>query len=126
MIDLNKQIDYWIHGAQNDIETAALLISGKKYLEGLFFCHLTVEKILKSLVVKATGQFAPKSHNLNYLSELASIQLNQDQTQFIAVLMKYQLEGRYPEYYPKLPSKETVNDYFVKTKTLLECLKLML
>jgi HEPN domain-containing protein len=109
-----------------DIETAELLISGKKYLEGLFFCHLTVEKILKALVVKAIGQFAPKSHNLSYLSELASINLNEEQAQFMAVLMKYQLEGRYPEYYPKLPSIETVNDYFVKTKTLLECLKLML
>lgn len=126
MVDLNKQIDYWIHGAQNDIETAELLISGKKYLEGLFFCHLTVEKILKALVVRATWKFAPKSHNLSYLSELASINLNEEQAQFIAVLMKYQLEGRYPEYYPKLPSIETVNDYFLKTKTLLECLKLML
>jgi len=44
----------------------------------------------------------------------------------MAVLMKYQLEGRYPEYYPKLPSIEIINDYFQKTKLLLECLKSML
>jgi len=70
MFDLGKQIDYWTRGADNDIETAELLISGKKYLEGLFFCHLTIEKILKALVVKRTDILAPKSHNLSYLSEL--------------------------------------------------------
>ena len=40
--------------------------------------------------------------------------------------MKYQLEGRYPEYYPKTPDVETVNEYLNKSKELLECLKLML
>ena len=126
MFDLGKQIDYWTRGADNDIETAELLISGKKYLEGLFFCHLTIEKILKALVVKRTDVLAPKSHNLSYLSELSSLKLSIDQAQFMAVLMKYQLEGRYPEYYPKLPSIEIINDYFLKTKLLLECLKSML
>ncbi len=52
MFDLEKQIEYWKRGADSDIETAEFLISGRKYLEGLFFCHLTIEKILKALVVK--------------------------------------------------------------------------
>ena len=49
MFDLKKQIDYWIKGAINDIDTAELLIKGKKYIEGLFFCHLCMEKALKAL-----------------------------------------------------------------------------
>jgi len=126
MVDLKKHVEYWVRGAESDFETAELLISGRKYLEGLFFCHLTIEKISKALVVKNTGQLAPKSHNLSYLSDLASVKLTAEQVSFMAVLMKYQLEGRYPEYYPKSPSIETVNDYFQKTKTLLECLRLML
>ncbi len=126
MFDLEKQIEYWKRGADSDIETAELLISGRKYLEGLFFCHLTIEKILKALVVKSTGQLAPKSHNLGYLSELATLELAQEHVFFMAILMRYQLEGRYPEYYPKLPSIEIVNEYFQKTKILLGCLKSML
>jgi len=126
MVDLNKQIDYWVRGADSDIETAELLISGRKHLEGLFFCHLTIEKIIKAFVVKNTNLLAPKSHNLSYLAELASISINEEQQSFMAVLMKYQLEGRYPEYYPKSPSAETVNDYLQKTKSLLLCLKSML
>ena len=67
MIDINKQIDYWVKGAYNDIETSELLLAGKKYVESLFFYHLSIEKILKALVVKSTNQMAPKSHNLIYL-----------------------------------------------------------
>ena len=126
MIDINKQIDYWINGAVSDIETAELLITGKKYIEGLFFCHLTIEKIFKALVVKKTKQLAPKTHNLNYLCELAGVVVSVENTLFMSVLMKYQLEGRYPEYFPKVPFVATVNDYFCKTKALFECLKQML
>jgi len=123
MIDIDKQIEYWQTGAENDIETAGILIANKKYVEGLFFCHLCIEKILKALVVKETRQIPPKSHNLIYLRDLARIDVTEEQQLFMAVLMKYQLEGRYPECYPKSPSIEIVNDYLCKTKELLQCLR---
>lgn len=123
---MNKQIDYWKNGAVNDLETAELLISGKKYIEGLFFCHLTIEKIFKALVVRKTNQLAPKTHNLNYLYELSGVKVSEEDTSFLSVLMKYQLEGRYPDYNPKVPLIETVNDYLCKTKSLFECLRQML
>jgi HEPN domain-containing protein len=126
MIDRNKQIDYWIGGAISDIETAELLIKGRKYIEGLFFCHLTIEKLLKALIVKNTGELAPKSHNLVYLAELAGISLVADQIQFMSILMKYQLEGRYPEFYPIKPPKVKVDEYFSSTKSLMQCLRQML
>jgi len=126
MFDTSKQIEYWTTGALSNIETAEILITGKKYFEGLFYCHLTIEKILKALVVKNIIQLAPKSHNLNYLTKLANIKVTKEQELFMAVLMKYQLEGRYPEYFPKAPTFEIVNEYLTKSKELLECLKLML
>jgi len=126
MIDINKQIDYWIKGATNDLGTAEILLAAGKNIEGLFFCHLTIEKSLKALVVKNTNQLAPKSHNLIYLSELSKISLTEDNTTFLSVLMKYQIEGRYPEYLPKVPSSEVAKDYFCKTKELFECLRKML
>jgi HEPN domain-containing protein len=89
MFDTKKQIEYWTTGAISNIETAEILITGKKYLEGLFYCHLTIEKILKALVIKNTGQLAPKSHNLNYLAELANITVSEEQALFMSVLMKY-------------------------------------
>jgi HEPN domain-containing protein len=125
-MDITRQISYWEKGSISDIETAEILLAGKKYLEGLFFCHLSIEKILKALVVKENHQLAPKSHNLHYLSELARVIITDEQAKFMSVLMKYQLEGRYPEYYPGRLSEKIVQDYFQKTKGLFECLRQML
>ncbi len=42
MIEVEKQIEYWHSGALGDIETAEILISNKKFIHGLFFCHLSI------------------------------------------------------------------------------------
>jgi HEPN domain-containing protein len=112
MAEIKKQIEYWIQGAESDIDTAGILIKKKKYLHGLFFCHLTIEKIVKALVVKATNQPPPRSHNLFKLLENAGIILGNEDADFFGILMKYQLEGRYPDYNPLIPEKKKVKEYF--------------
>ncbi len=44
MINIQRQIDYWIRGAEDDIETATLLIENNRLLHELFFCHLVKPK----------------------------------------------------------------------------------
>ena len=126
MLNIQKQIDYWIDGAEEDILTAELLIREKRILHGLFFCHLVIEKGIKANLVKKTQEIAPKSHNLIYLSENADLVFDEEMQIFIGILMKYQLEGRYPDYNPILPEQHTVNDYLNKTKDLFQWLKMKL
>ena len=126
MINIAKQIEYWCNMAENDIETAAILITSGKYIEGMFFCHLSIEKIIKAFIVKQTENIPVRSHDLFYLIEIAKIEITEEQTNFMQILMKYQLEGRYPEFYPKAPSPDKINDYLNKTKNLLLCFKKML
>ena len=116
MVNIEKQIDYWIKSAENDIETAGILIREGRILHGMFFCHLTIEKAIKSLYVNERKNYAPKTHNLIFLSEKANIKLNQDQEIFVGILMKYQLEGRYPDYDPIIPSIDLANYYLNQTK----------
>jgi HEPN domain-containing protein len=123
MADITKQIDYWTKGAENDLMTADLLIREKRILHGLFFCHLVIEKAIKAHVVKTSGDGAPKSHNLIYLSEKAGLEFDDETEIFLGILMKYQLQGRYPDYNPVLPDILKANEYFEKTKTLLKWLK---
>ncbi|MDD3687190.1 MAG: HEPN domain-containing protein [Bacteroidales bacterium] len=122
MIDLKKQIEYWTKGAEDDLSTAELLIREKKLLNGLFFCHLVVEKAIKAHVVKSSGEVAPKSHNLIFLSEKTDLVFDNETEIFLGILMKYQLEGRYPDYNPIIPDIVKVNDYLNKTKTLFQWL----
>jgi HEPN domain-containing protein len=126
MINIPKQIEYWVNSSADDRETSEILLEKKKYVHGLFFCHLAIEKILKALIVKTTKEIPPRSHDLFYLSKKAEIQLSEDKQQICQILMKYQLEGRYPESFPKNPDIELVHEYFEKTKALLEWLKTML
>lgn len=77
-------------------------------------------------MVKVSQEFAPKSHNLIYLAENSKIELSDEQLEFFGILMKYQLEGRYLGYSPRIPSKKEVENYLMKTKESLEWLKLKL
>ena len=123
MIDNIKQIEYWIKGAENDLLTAELLIREKRIVHGLFFCHLVIEKAIKAHLVKTSGEAAPRSHNLIYLSEKAGLKFDDDTEIFLGILMKYQLQGRYPDYNPFLPDNLKIIEYLEKTKNLIQWLK---
>jgi len=92
----------------------------------MFFCHLCIEKIIKVLVVKQIENIPPKSHDLFYLANLAKIQITDEQSDFMQILMKYQLEGRYPEYYQKSPSFDKINEYLYQSNILFQCFNKML
>jgi HEPN domain-containing protein len=119
MIDLKRQIEYWLKGANDDLDTAKILIERGRMVHGLFFCHLVIEKALKAHVVKQSSELAPRSHNLIHLAEIANLSLIEDDEIFLGILMKYQLQGRYPEYNPAIPEKVTVLNYLDKTEKLL-------
>ena len=96
-----------------------MLIRENKTLHGLFFCHLAIEKGLKAHVVKTTGEIPPKSHNLIYLMDLTKLTLCEEDENLLGILMKYQLEGRYPDHDPVIPSSNNSVDYMESTKDLL-------
>jgi len=81
MTIIQKQINYWIDGAEDDLITAGLLIKERRIIHGLFFCHLVIEKAIKAHFVKVVGEVAPRSHNLFYLSEKAEL-LYDDEIQY--------------------------------------------
>jgi HEPN domain-containing protein len=115
-MDSEKQIHYWIDSSIEDLETAAILLEKKRYLHGLFFCHLAVEKTLKGLYVKTKDELAPKTHNLIYLCSLSGIELSDATSELFAILMKYQISGRYPDNSAAGLEKEAAFDYYRRTE----------
>jgi len=51
---LKKIVEYWQKTAMRDYETMLGLFKIKRYPESLFFGHIALEKILKTLVVQET------------------------------------------------------------------------
>ncbi|MFO7862978.1 MAG: HEPN domain-containing protein [Salinivirgaceae bacterium] len=123
MINIHKQVEYWVSSAIDDFESAKILIERKRFLHGLFFCHLVIEKSLKAHVVKETEQIAPRSHNLIFLLEKCNLELTEEEEIFLGILMKYQLQGRYPDYNPVIPKIETIIEYLNETERLMLWLK---
>ena len=123
MVDIQKQVVYWQKGAIDDLETAKILISNNRLLHGLFLCHLVVEKSIKAIVVKTTNEIAPRSHNLLFLSEMTELEFDEDDEIFLGILMKYQLQGRYPDYNPVIPDKNKVVDYLNQTENIMTWLQ---
>jgi len=122
-MDIKKQIEYWINSSEDDLETAGLLIKNNKILFGLFLCHLCIEKAIKAHVVRCTGNVPPKIHNLSFLIEKTDLALSESQLLLCDTLMFYQLEGRYPGFNPKIPSKIKSEDILTQTKDLFQWLK---
>ncbi|HBX51844.1 MAG: hypothetical protein A2275_00545 [Bacteroidetes bacterium RIFOXYA12_FULL_35_11] len=122
-MEVKKQIEHWINTAVDDLETAELLIKNNKILFGLFICHLCIEKGIKAHVVRCTFNVPPKVHNLSYLLEKTDLIPSESQLLFCDTLMYYQLEGRYPAFYPKIPTQAKSEEILQQTKDLLQWLK---
>lgn len=125
-MDINPIVEYWIKSSEEDYKSAEGLLSLGRYVHSLFFCHLTVEKILKAIVVKNTGEQAPYEHNLYVLSRLTSIEFSKEQLDLLDETNTFNIKGRYDDYKFKFytkATKEYSEEYFKKTTDLYIWLK---
>ena len=109
MIDIKKQIEYWRAGAGEEWDLAADLFASGHTRHGLFFLHLTLEKIIKAHVCKKISDIAPKDHNLVRLAERAMLPLSEEDRSFLSGMTRFNVEGRYPDSYDQLPPAESVD-----------------
>ena len=108
-----EHIDYWLQQAEDDWEAVETLLSGRKNLQALFFAHLTIEKICKAAWIREnSNDIPPKTHNLIFLLSQTSINLKEDQSEFLLNLNRFQIEGRYPDYISKI--RQICDDDFTK------------
>jgi HEPN domain-containing protein len=112
-----EYIDYWVEQANDDWTAVNTLFGGKNYLQSLFFAHLVIEKLCKSVWIKYNEEnVPPRTHNLIHLLSATPIQLTDDWSQFILSLNRFQLEGRYPDCLTKMHN--ICNEQF--TRSMLE------
>jgi HEPN domain-containing protein len=98
MTDLQKQLIYWKETSERDLKTAKGLFKLKRYDACLFFCHLSLEKLLKGFVVAKTQEPAPYIHDLERLLKLSNINDATKQTiSDLKTITEFNISGRYPE-----------------------------
>ncbi len=87
----------WIEDAEYDLESAkAMLDSGRLYFV-VFMCHLTIEKLLKAVIVEREGVEPPRVHNLIALATRGGIELPDEHRALVNELDNMGVVTRYPD-----------------------------
>jgi HEPN domain-containing protein len=122
MVDIAKQIVFWQDSAKEDWAVARQLVENGHIRHGLFFAHLTLEKILKALICKHSQDLAPRLHNLSRLSEMTGIALETEYIDILAEMNAFHIEGRYPESLTTPPMKEEALIYITRAEKVYQWL----
>ena len=122
-----RDIRYWLESSERDFEVAQNLFRLKHYPQCLFFCHLSIEKLLKAMIIKVIGEYPPYIHDLRKLAEIAKVNLDSEQKNILDKISTFNIAGRYADakfkFYQKYNKKEHVQKYLKITKNLLLWLK---
>ena len=73
MSDFEKTILFYKESSDNDYAVAQKLFDQNEFGYALFFCHLSLEKLLKAITVEHINMPAEYTHSLIRLSELSNL-----------------------------------------------------
>ena len=123
---IKELVLYWKEGGLHDYDTAKSLWKSKRYDACLFFCHLSLEKLLKGVVVEVTQESAPYTHDLVLLVQKANIVADKNLLTNIAIYTNFNMSARYPEdklAFYKICTREFSEPYFKESQKLVLWLK---
>ena len=125
---MKEKIQYWTDMAEYDLETAKVMLKGKRFLYVGFMCHQVIEKILKGFYVFAKKDNPPYTHNLSYLAGESGIndKMTEAQKDFLDLLEPLNVEARYPTHKEQLMrslNEERCKEIIQKTEGLYQWIK---
>jgi HEPN domain-containing protein len=106
-MDKKDIIDYWDSEARESLQVARHLFDKKDYSYALFFGHLAIEKLLKSIYVARKDEDVPRSHNLPRIAKAANLTIPESILFDLIRITAFNLEARYPDYKKKFRNKCT-------------------
>lgn len=105
--------------ANNDFKVARDLLKSGSYMYALFFGQLTLEKILKALIVHHKSEIYPPIHSLTKLAQEAGIKLNKEQNNEFDEITSFNIKARYDDVkfsFYKKATKDYANIWFSKIR----------
>lgn len=126
MSEFKKTITYYQESSDSDFKVAKKLFNDKEFGYCLFFCHLSLEKLLKAIVVARTNAPALYTHSLLRLSELGQLAPTAQQIEDLKTITKFNIAGRYEDEkweFRALATRKYAQRYINITDELLSWLK---
>ncbi len=72
-MDKDEIVKFWVSEAEKSQKVAQHLFAKKDYSYALFFGHLAIEKLLKSIHAKVVDENVPRTHNLPRIAKAARL-----------------------------------------------------
>ena len=93
-------MNFWIESSDEDYNVMLDLKEKNRNTYCLFFGQMVIEKLLKALYAKNNkgAPYAPKTHDLLYLSEKLNIELTEEQEVTLNEITTFNLSTRYDDY----------------------------
>ena len=120
---VKKQAEYWFLTAKHDYDTMKSLFDSRRYSDSLFFAHIVLEKILKSLLVLENEKSAPMIHDLSMLARLAKVNLTEAEGGLLEKMNQFNIRSRYPDYklnFYKICDRNYTVNYLKKINALYQ------
>lgn len=111
-----------------DLETAKIMLKGKRYLYVGFMCNQVIEKIFKAYYVKTKNEQPPYTHKLIRLAEESNLYkaMSEEQKDFLYLVSPLNVEARYPtqkkEIFEAL-SESKCKDIIGKTEEMVKWIR---
>jgi len=87
----------WYFQSDYDLDVAKSMLDTGRNIYCIFMCHLSIEKALKGLCIKRTGDFPAKTHNLIYFVDKIGLDISDADMEFLNMLNALSIPTRYPE-----------------------------
>lgn len=128
---MNNKIKYWTDLSDYDLDTADVMLQGKRYLYVGFMCHQAIEKIFKALFIKNKQGNVPFSHSLSYIAKNGEFYdgFSEDQKDFIDQVEPLNIEARYPSHKDRLMkslNEDKCKEILIRTKKMQQWIKVKL
>ncbi len=125
-MNVSQVKNFWIKQSDKDWRVTKGLFGLGHYAHALFFCHLSLEKLLKAIVVQETKKQSPYTHDLLALTQTSGINPSKAQEKQLNEITAFNVRARYDDvkylFYKKATKKYT-EKYIEFTKQLRLWLK---
>lgn len=95
--DLTKLLKYWTESQELDWKMHKSLLKSKHYGPSLFYLHLSMEKLIKAIIVRDTRDQAPFNHNLVFLVGRTKLKLSEETINDLVKISEFNMNARYPK-----------------------------
>ncbi len=96
----------WLEMAEEDIDTAEIMLKSGKYMYVSFMCQQAIEKLCKGIYVYNFNKKAPFTHNINIILKDMDAIINSSEYKkyetLFATLTSFYIIGRYDVYKQKI------------------------